>query len=74
MTPRETFGLCCFHITKIMTDRSLQTLPLTLQLCYKTPSTKQRVTKSQKVYQVMIDCLIKMMFSVLVQCSKTSTS
>ena len=49
MTPRGTLGLCCVHITQLLTRPAVYTLPFTLQLCYKSLDILQRVTKSQKV-------------------------
>ena len=50
MTPRGTLGLCCVHITELMTYLAVYTLPFTLQLCYKLLGILQWVTKSQKVH------------------------
>ena len=50
MTPRETLGLCCVHIAKLMTHPAVYTLPFNLQLCYKLSGILQSVTKSQKVH------------------------
>ena len=50
MTPRGTFELCCVYIAQLMTHTAIDTLPFTLQLCYKPHGILQRVTKSQKVY------------------------
>ena len=50
MTPRGTLGLCCVHISQLMTHPAVYTLPFTLQLCYKPLGILQRVTKSQKVH------------------------
>ena len=50
LIPRRTLGMCCFHIAQLMTHTAVQTLPFTLQLCYKRLGIQQRVTKNQKVY------------------------
>ena len=50
MTPRGTLGLCCAHIAQLMTHSAIYTLPLSLQLCYKTLGILQRVTKIHKVH------------------------
>ena len=50
MTPRGTLGLCCVNIAQLMTHPAIDTLPFTLQLCYKPLGILQRVTKSQKVH------------------------
>ena len=42
--------MCCFHIAQLMTHTAVQTLPFTLQLCYKPLGILQRVTKNQKIY------------------------
>ena len=60
MTPRGTLGLCCVHITQLMTHPAIYTLPFTLQLCYKPLDILQRVTKSQKVHISSHDGLQKL--------------
>ena len=52
MTPRGTLGLCCIHITQLVTHAAIYTLPFILQLCHKPFGILQRVTKGQ----VMIYC------------------
>ena len=47
MTPRRTLGLCCIHISQLMTHAAVYTFPFALQ----------RVTKSQKVYKSSHDVL-----------------
>ena len=60
MTPRGTLGLCCAHISQLMTRPAIYTLSFTLQLCYKTLDILQRVTKRQKVYFSSHDKLQKL--------------
>ena len=60
MTPRGTLGLCCVHIAQLMTHPAVNTLPFTLQLCYKPLGIQQRVTKSQKVHISSHDVLQKL--------------
>ena len=50
ITPRGTLGLCSTHISQLMTNPAISTLPFTLQLCYKPLGILQRVTTSQKVH------------------------
>ena len=50
MTPRGTLGLCCVHISQLMTHPAIYTLPFTLHLCCKPLGILQRVTKTQKVH------------------------
>ena len=50
MTPRDTVGLRCVHISQLMTYPAVYTLIFALQLCYKPLGILQRVTKSQKVH------------------------
>ena len=57
MTSRGTLGLCCAHITQLMTHPAVYTLPFNLQLCYKPLGILQRVTKSQNVYRSSHDGL-----------------
>ena len=57
MTSRGTLGLCCTHITQLMTHPAVYTLPFNLQLCYKPLGILQRVTKSQNVYRSSHDGL-----------------
>ena len=59
MTPRGPLGLCCVHITQLMTHTAVYTLPFTLQLCYKRLGILQRVNKSQKVHISSNDVLQK---------------
>ena len=68
-TPRGALGLCCVHITQLMTHLAVYTLPFTLQLCYKplglcqervTKRVWQRVSKSQKVHVSSHDVLKKL--------------
>ena len=42
--------LCCVHIAQLMTHPVINTLPFTLQLCYKPLGILQRVTKSEKAH------------------------
>ena len=65
MTPRGTLGLCCVHITKLMTHLAVYTLPFTLQLCYKLSGILQSVTKSQKVHILSHDGLQNFITSTL---------
>ena len=60
MTPRGTLGLCCVHITQLMNQPAIYTLPFTLQLCYKPLGILQRVNKSQKVHTSSHDKLQKL--------------
>ena len=50
MTPTGIRGLCCVHISQLMTHPIIYILPFTLQLCYKPLGILQRLTKSQKVH------------------------
>ena len=50
MASRGTLGLCCVHITQLMTHTNIQTLPFTLQLYWKLLGMLQKVTKSQKAH------------------------
>ena len=59
VTPRGTLGLCCVHITQLMTHPAIYTIPFTLQLCYKPLGILQRVPKSQKVHTINHDGLQK---------------
>ena len=59
MALRGTLGLCCVHITQLMTHPAVYTLPFTWQLCYKPLRILQRVTKSQKVHVSSHDVLLK---------------
>ena len=52
MTPRGTLGLCCVHISQLVTHATVYTLPFTLQLSYKPLGILQRITKSH----VMMYC------------------
>ena len=60
MTPRGTLGLCCVHIALLVTHPAVDTLPFTLQLCYKPLGILQRITKSQKVHISSLDVLYKL--------------
>ena len=57
MTPRRTLGLCCVHITQLVTHSPVYTLPFTLQLYYKPLGILQRVTKSQMFHKSSHDVL-----------------
>ena len=50
MTPRGALGLCCVHISRLMTHPAVFTLPFTLQLCYKQLGILQGVTMIQKIH------------------------
>ena len=50
MTPRGTLGLCCVHISQLITHPAVYKILFALQLCYKPLSILQRVSKSQKIY------------------------
>ena len=51
--------LCCVHIAQLMTHPVINTLPFTLQLCYKPLGIMQRVTKSEKAHILSHDGLKK---------------
>ena len=57
MTPRGALGLCCVHISQLVTHPAACTLPFTLPLCYKPLRILQRATKSQKVHILSHDVL-----------------
>ena len=57
---KRTLGLCCVHITQLMTHPAIYTLPSTLQLFYKPLTILQKVTKSQKVHISSRDGLQKL--------------
>ena len=67
MTPRGTLGLCCAHITQLMTYPALSTLPFTLQSFYKPLGILQRVTKSWKVHRSRYDRLPNFITSIVLK-------
>ena len=60
MALRGTLGLCCTHISQLMTHPAIYTLRLTLQLCYKHFGILKRVTKIQRVHISSHDKLQKL--------------